>query len=567
MQRGEKIEPQIEGAIATASVQVAIFSPRYAASRWCLDELVVMLRSMESGAATVIPVFYKVKPSELRWTSARAEGLYAEAIANHEKKKRYTPARIAVWREVLAKASYISGYELERCKGNEGELVDQVAQQVLKKARLAPLHVATHPTGLDEELQHFERTLVLEEQQNRGRRIILGITGPGGVGKTPLVKEFFNRNRSHYERCCFLAEVRDSAVRNNLTSLQGQLCKDLNAVTLEMRNIPEGIGKLERYCSCSQSLVILDDVDRNDQLDALLSPVKDLLPSGSLILVTSRDKSVLSKYAGIEESSIYHMTGLGCDHSQQLFCWHSFNSPHPAEGYEELVVRFLDVCNGLPLSLKVIGSLLRFESPEVWEAQLRKLTQVLPLEIQNTLMISYDSLDDQEKEIFIDSACFFIGIKAETAIRVWFGSGWEGSLGLRTLQNKCLVEVDSEGCIKLHDHLRDLGRNLADKGPLECGFRMWCATDNCFRNVRPQSTVRGISMAPQWSDKSFQSLGELSNHIDVDVNRLQLLRAPLDCLESLFNRMRQPKLVWLRCEITSLESIPMWNLLNNSEYA
>lgn len=79
LQRGEKIDPQIGGAIATASVQVAIFSPGYADSRWCLDELVLMLKS----GATVIPVFYKVKPSDLRWTDKPkdTDGVYAQGLA------------------------------------------------------------------------------------------------------------------------------------------------------------------------------------------------------------------------------------------------------------------------------------------------------------------------------------------------------------------------------------------------------------------------------------------------------------------------------------------------------
>jgi hypothetical protein len=256
-----------------------------------------------------------------------------------------------------------------------------------------------------------------------------------------------------------------------------------------MCNIDEGIGKLRRHSSYSQSLIILDDVDHHEQLYALFSPVKDVIPSGSLILVTSRDKSVLRKSAGVEESSIYHMTGLSLHHSQELFCLYAFNQLHPAEGYEDLVIRVLDACHGLPLSLKVIGALLHLESPEFWEAQLRKLSKVLPTEIQSRLQISYDSLDKQEKEIFLDTACFFIGINRDTAIKLWDGSGWEGSLALGTLESKCLVTVDEENCIRMHDHLRDLGRDLADKEPPGCPRRLWRPTDNIFSNVLTQSTV------------------------------------------------------------------------------
>lgn len=154
LQRGEEIDSQIKGAIETASVHVAIFSPGYAQSSWCLDELVLMLKSMESGAATVIPVFYKVKPSNLRWTDKKRG--YAKAFLNHEEKGRYSKERLAGWRKALSDVSHISGFELEACNGDEGVLVDEVVRQVQKKVGKAPLPVATHQTGLDEKLQQLE---------------------------------------------------------------------------------------------------------------------------------------------------------------------------------------------------------------------------------------------------------------------------------------------------------------------------------------------------------------------------------------------------------------------------
>ena len=46
--------------------------------------------------------------------------------------------------------------------GDEGQLVDEVMRQVQKKVGKEPLPVATHPTGLDEKLQHFEITVLWE---------------------------------------------------------------------------------------------------------------------------------------------------------------------------------------------------------------------------------------------------------------------------------------------------------------------------------------------------------------------------------------------------------------------
>jgi hypothetical protein len=55
---GRRIASQIEAAIQAVSVHIAIFYANYAQSRWCLDELDLIVKSR----APIIPVFYKVKP-------------------------------------------------------------------------------------------------------------------------------------------------------------------------------------------------------------------------------------------------------------------------------------------------------------------------------------------------------------------------------------------------------------------------------------------------------------------------------------------------------------------------
>ena len=74
------------------------------------------------------------------------------------------------------------------------------------------------------------------------------------------------------------------------------------------------------------------------------------------------------------------------------------------------------------------------------------------------MRISYDSLDEDEKNIFLDIACFLIGENRDTPIRIWNGSGWGGRSGFQTLENRSLVEVGAGNVIHMHDHLRDLGR-------------------------------------------------------------------------------------------------------------
>ncbi|KAG6577380.1 TIR-only protein, partial [Cucurbita argyrosperma subsp. sororia] len=59
---GEKLFDEIHGAIRHCKVGVAVFSPRYCESYFCLHELAMIIESNKK----LIPIFCDIKPSELR---------------------------------------------------------------------------------------------------------------------------------------------------------------------------------------------------------------------------------------------------------------------------------------------------------------------------------------------------------------------------------------------------------------------------------------------------------------------------------------------------------------------
>ena len=65
MRPGDSLYSKIDAGIRSCKVGVAVFSPRYCESKFCLHELALL---MESGKR-VIPIFCDVKPSELRVTN------------------------------------------------------------------------------------------------------------------------------------------------------------------------------------------------------------------------------------------------------------------------------------------------------------------------------------------------------------------------------------------------------------------------------------------------------------------------------------------------------------------
>lgn len=148
--------------------------------------------------------------------------------------------------------------------------------------------------------------------------------------------------------------------------------------------------------------------------------------------------------------------------------------------YKDLVEKFVKVCGGLPLSLQVIGAHVYGRTDRhYWRSVLKKVLKTLPEDIKRRVKISFDSLNSEQKQIFKDIACFFIGKPLCMARRIWEGSGWSAEFAIQTLKDKCLIEIvwcyskefdDNKLCFRMHDHLRDLGRELADElGPL----RLW----------------------------------------------------------------------------------------------
>lgn len=104
LELGDSISSAIQNAIYSYRVQIAIFSPHYAESSWCLDELHLMLETK----ARFIPIFCDVKPLDVRYPD---KGPYAAAFAKHIEKGRFSKDKIDQWKEALHSSSLISGYE------------------------------------------------------------------------------------------------------------------------------------------------------------------------------------------------------------------------------------------------------------------------------------------------------------------------------------------------------------------------------------------------------------------------------------------------------------------------
>ena len=95
-------------AIKSSMISIIIFSQNYAFSTWCLEELTEILECKKNGQK-VLPVFYKVDPSEVR----KQEGSFELALTTHEIKFENNIEKVLRWRAALYEAASLSGWHYE----------------------------------------------------------------------------------------------------------------------------------------------------------------------------------------------------------------------------------------------------------------------------------------------------------------------------------------------------------------------------------------------------------------------------------------------------------------------
>ncbi|PKI38906.1 hypothetical protein CRG98_040678 [Punica granatum] len=298
--------------------------------------------------------------------------------------------------------------------------------------------------------------LRLLEVRKRDVRII-GFFGMGGIGKTTLAKVIYNEIMDDFDSCSFLKDIRETSSHlDGLKRLQSQLAKDLSRREYrEFATTDEGTNELQHRFREKKVLVVLDDVDDNNQLEALVSVA--WFGPGSRVIVTTRYKNVLSLNPEVLQ---YEVEGLRLYQSMELFCRHAFRMDSPKAELSDLSLAIVETTGGLPLALEVIGSYLCGKRKGIWEETLKKLEGKPHTKVQENLRISYDSLDSEHKEIFLDIACLFIGEDPGMLIYMWDDCKFYPRTGLDELILRSLVKIGEDGRLWMHDQLRDLGREI-----------------------------------------------------------------------------------------------------------
>ncbi|XP_042963865.1 disease resistance protein RUN1-like isoform X2 [Carya illinoinensis] len=439
-----------------------------------------ILECREMKQQIVLPVFYKVDPSIVR----KQKKNYGEALANY-KDKLNDDTKVDSWKAALKEVAGLSGFHLKK-DGNEYEFIHGIIQLVDSKIiNQTYFEVANHPIGVASRVQHVYSLLSIGENDIVH---MVGIFGVGGIGKTTITKEVYNIISSKFEGSCFLKNIRETSKSEyGLVQLQETLLSDILGASWvgNIGQIDRGINVIKNKLCYKRVLLILDDVDDWGQLKALARN-RDWFGSGSRIIITTRDQNLLSNH---EVDATYEVEKLNHYEALKLFSVCAFKREKPLDDYMKLTQRIIRYAGGLPLALEVLGLDLRGRSIYEWESALEEYKRIPHEKIQKILRMSYDGLRESEKNIFLDIACFFKGVKVDYVMKILDGCGLCPNIGIKRLMDKCLITMDNSYKFGMHDLLQDMGREIVrEKSPKEPGkrSRLWYHED--IRHVLEENT-------------------------------------------------------------------------------
>ncbi|KAG2380649.1 Disease resistance protein [Vigna angularis] len=354
---------------------------------------------------------------------------------------------------------------------------------------------------------------IMTELKDSSVRMI-GIYGPGGVGKSTLIKEI---GRKAKDSKLFDLVVKVEITANpNLQKIQEEIAyvlglrlegegENVRADCLRRRLKKEKGNTLLIFDDLWEKLdlnklgIPLDDDDDDDDLsnenknlnDQKLEknndkkdPSRKVLKTekirsghkGCKILLTSRDKKVLCVDMNVK--STFFLKAL--DEKDALVLFQKLSGIHNkmSDSKQEIVMKY---CAGLPMAIVSVARALRNTSESVWEATMEQLKkqylvgEQTPMDI--SVKVSYDHLENEEiKSIFLLCAQMGHQPLIMDLLKYSFGLGilegvssiWEARDIIKTSIQKLkdsglLLDESSNNHFNMHDMVRDAALSIAHK--------------------------------------------------------------------------------------------------------
>ncbi|XP_057453193.1 disease resistance-like protein DSC1 [Lotus japonicus] len=411
--------------------------------------------------------------------------------------------------------------------------------------------------GMEKPIAHLESLLCQKSKEAR----VIGIWGMGGIGKTTIAEEIFNKKHFEYQGSCFLEKVNDELQKHGIRYLKEKLFSTLLAEDVKIDTPNRLSSYIKRRIGRLKVLIVLDDVNGTDEVENIFGTL-DWLRACSRIIITSRDKQVLISNKAYD---IYQVGALSSSEALELFNFNAFDQTHlDMRSYNDLSRRVVNYAKGVPLVLKVLGHLLCRKNKEVCESQLDKLMKMSIKKVHDVMKLSYDDLDLKETDILLDIACFFNCMQMKVSSLVELLKDHENDnsvvVGLERLKDKALMTISEDNVVSMHDIIQEMGREIVRQEYENSGrpSRLWHQDD--IHEVLENNKVKGTEAIRSITiDYSLIIHLKLSPYVFAKIIKLQFLkiqgRGRVKCYDLFLQGFKVwplKYLLWRDCPLKSL---------------
>lgn len=350
-------------------------------------------------------------------------------------------------------------------RGDE-EAASQAEHDIAQRRNMQRQEVTYVPRQLPPGFELVGRNAVIAElrsllQPTPDRGPVIVISGPGGIGKTGLAVSVANELASQYPDGQLYAELHGAD--GTVTDTAEVLAQFLRA--LGVPRIPaskdERLSTYRTMAARRRLLVVLDDAASADQ-------IADLMPNsaGCSVVVTSRER--LPDLGGARH--VTPLTPLGPEDGTKLFLSvvRDAGVVLPSLDHVDDVVA---LCGGLPLALRIAGSLRVHDHPRSTAALARRLADQGPAgfaygqrSVARTIGAGFDRLDGPARDLFLGLGLLPLrGFGLWTAAALLDGAGADPVAALSQLAARFMITSAPDRAVYgFHDLTWEYARRRAE---------------------------------------------------------------------------------------------------------
>ncbi|WJX43139.1 hypothetical protein P8452_30283 [Trifolium repens] len=405
----------------------------------------------------VVPLFYDgIYPSD--GTSHR--NLYADSDFVYRMLIGETEDKFMIWMAANSQATtYPGSIDILNKYGNESEYIKNVVEHVTRVLNKRDLF-----SGYTESTASRAEDVIQLLKQSTGP-LVIGIWGMTGIGKSTIAKAIYEQIGPYFEDKSMFENIQGDWKKNNADRLHFTANFFNIGVSTKMKihTIESGKVVLNEIIVQKRVLFILDNVDKLEQLDYVR---RELFGKGSKLIITTRNRHLLKTP---KVDCIYRVKELDESESLKVFNFDAFRqATSPGEDFGELSRQIVAYSRGLPLALGELGWFLRGKEILEWKGTLRSLERFsIPVpELLKALEKIFSDLSKQEEQLFLDIACFFIGMNQNDVLQTLNDRSTQcTTLQIGLLEDKSLLTIDENNKLQMHVLLQAMVKDIIKREP------------------------------------------------------------------------------------------------------